>query len=99
MVVEMIKIDIQDDLLRRNAGKDWLDIYSEYSEADKSKPYMSSNEIAPNNKEAYFTLSDRFHQWFIDFNIRYELRFLSYYETRFMFEKASDAMLFKLRWL
>jgi hypothetical protein len=59
----------------------------------------SSERPGVTYKEEFCVFIDEMHQWFTDRNIEYSFTGATLRTTDILFQKESDAMLFKLTWM
>jgi len=89
----MIEIIFEDHILRDKLPTQSL--WKDRRSGNHDRPFI----IDIDNKNRTFELVDEIHQWFIDNNLSYKTKWTSEYESCLIFEKESDAILFKLTWL
>jgi hypothetical protein len=80
---------------KSNEGKRWLKWQDE--DFPKNRPHAFYNGIG----SGIVVAKDNIHIWLEDFNIKYHLEKITaspYNKWFFVFEKESDALLFKLTW-
>jgi hypothetical protein len=74
---------------------------AEYLEEDVFKsslyPFIDQPNFSFNDR--FHAFNENLHSWFVDNAISYSFANALYYYTTLIFEKESDAVLFKLTWL
>ena len=61
-----------------------------------NRPYMADGLL---RDKVYHYFIDDIHNWFIDNSIKYKIKYVSKDDTEIIFNKESDAVLFKLTWM
>jgi hypothetical protein len=85
----MIQVTFNDDKFREYLGqRPWRRVSNSFC----GRPGITY-------KTEYCTFIDEIHQWFIDNNIEYSFADATLETTDIVFQKESDAILFKLTWL
>jgi len=97
----MIELIFKDKSINEKIGKDiWCLL--DKKRANYQEEFLRLNrpqlKYYESNSSCQLFFIDQIHFWFIENNIKYSLEFISRDFTKILFEKESDAVLFKLTW-
>ena len=88
----MFKLFLPDDYLGNREPRLWW--LSETRIEPKRKPFMGCEE-----SNYFYTFNDEIYKWCKENKVKYSLEYVSSNSSNILFEKESDAVLFKLTWM